>query len=111
MDGRSFLPLLRGGPPPAREALYRHYPHYGNQDGFPGGAVRVGNWKLVENYEDGTVALYDLRADIGEQRDLAAAQPERVAAMRTRLHAWYREVGEQFLRSAPGGPAPWAPPP
>ena len=94
---------------PARDALYWHYPHYGNQGGFPGGAIRMGDWKLVENYEDGVVELYNLRDDIGEKSDLAAAQPARVTAMRTKLHAWYREVGARFLRAKDGGPPPWSP--
>ncbi|MBI5768711.1 MAG: sulfatase [Verrucomicrobia bacterium] len=109
VDGRSLVPLLRRGVAPARDALFWHYPHYGNQGGFPGGAVRLGDWKLVENYEDGSVALYNLRDDLGEKQDLAAAQPERVRAMRSRLHAWYRETGAKFLRAKDGGPAPWQP--
>jgi arylsulfatase A-like enzyme len=110
IDGRSLMPLLRGGAAPERDALFWHYPHYGNQGGFPGGAVRMGDWKLVENYEDGSVELYHLPDDIGEKHDLAAAQPDRVKAMRARLHAWYRETGAKFLRAKPGGPEPWAGP-
>lgn len=109
VDGRSFVPLLRGGAAPERDALFWHYPHYGNQGGFPGGAVRMGDWKLVENYEDGNAWLFHLPADIGEKRDLAATQPERTKAMRARLHAWYRETGAKFLRAKEDGPAPWSP--
>jgi arylsulfatase A-like enzyme len=109
VDGKSILPLLRGGAAPQRDALFWHFPHYGNQGGFPGGAIRMGDWKLVENYENGAVQLYHLRHDIGEQKDLAATQPERVKTMRTRLHAWYREVGAKFLRAKEDGPAPWQP--
>ena len=47
-DGRSLVPLLRGGATAEREAIYWHYPHYSNQGGFPGGAVRMGDWKLIE---------------------------------------------------------------
>jgi arylsulfatase A-like enzyme len=109
IDGRSLVPLLRGGSAPARDALFWHYPHYSNQGGFPGGAVRMGDWKLVENHEDGSVELYHLRDDLGEKRSRAAAEPERVRAMRARLHAWYRETGAQFLRAKPGGEQPWHP--
>jgi arylsulfatase A-like enzyme len=109
VDGKSLLPLLRGGAAPARDALYWHYPHYGNQGGFPGGAIRMGDWKLIENYEDGSVQLFNLRDDIGERKDLAGAQPDRVKAMRARLHAWYRETGAKFLRAKADGPRPWAP--
>jgi arylsulfatase A-like enzyme len=109
VDGRSLVSTLRGGAAPAREALYWHYPHYANQGGFPGGAIRMGDWKLIENYEDGSVQLFNLRDDIGEQKDLAAAQAERVKTMRARLHAWYRETGAKFLRAKADGPAPWSP--
>ena len=109
IDGKNLLPLLRDGPPPDRDALFWHYPHYGNQGGFPGGAVRMGDWKLIENYENGSVALYNLHDDIGERHDLASAETARVKTMRDRLHAWYRETGAKFLRAKEGGPAPWAP--
>ncbi len=109
LDGISLVPLLRGQRRLQRDALYWHYPHYSNQGGFPGGAVRVGNWKLIERYEDGRVQLFDLDADLGELHDVAAAHPERVAQMRARLHDWYEEVGARFLRALPGGPEPWRP--
>ena len=109
VDGRSLGPLLRGGAAPQRDALYWHFPHYGNQGGFPGGAIRMGEWKLIENYETGAVELFNLGNDIGEKNDLASAQPDRVKAMRAKLHVWYREVGAKFLSAKDGGPAPWSP--
>ncbi|MDE2978122.1 MAG: sulfatase-like hydrolase/transferase, partial [Acidobacteriota bacterium] len=116
VDGSSFLDLLRGGEAGENAAavaserdLFWHYPHYGNQGGFPGGAIARGRYKLVERYEDGQVHLYDLDADVGERNDLAAEQPERVAEMRARLHAWYGEVGARFLSALPDGPEPWRP--
>ncbi len=96
--------------PAAERDLFWHYPHYGNQGGFPGGAISQGRYKLIERYEDGRVHLYDLEGDVGERNDLAAEQPERVAEMRARLHAWYDEVGAQFLSALPDGPEPWQPP-
>ena len=83
-----------------------HYPHYGNQGGAPAGAVRDGRWKLIEWYEDKRVELFDLESDIGENRDLAKGQPERVRAMRVTLHRMLKETGavtparnEQFDKS------------
>ena len=109
LDGLSLVPLLRGGANLDRDALYWHYPHYSNQGGFPGGAVRMGDWKLLERFEDGRVHLYNLHDDLGEQHDLADAQPERVRTMRAKLHAWYKEVDAKFLRPKPDGPEPWRP--
>jgi arylsulfatase A-like enzyme len=108
VDGKDLAPLLRGEAFPARD-LFWHYPHYGNQGGFPGGAIRSGNWKLVENYEDGRTSLYDLADDPGERKDLADDQKERVAEMKAKLHAWYRETGAKFLGAKKDGPEPWRP--
>jgi arylsulfatase A-like enzyme/glyoxylase-like metal-dependent hydrolase (beta-lactamase superfamily II) len=110
-DGVSLVPLLEGRETLPRPALFWHYPHYSNQGGFPGGAVRVGRWKLVERYEDGRVHLFDLEKDLGERNDLAENHPDRVAEMRSRLHGWYRAVGAEFLRPKDGGPPPWRPTP
>lgn len=109
VDGTSLVPILKGQASLDRDALYWHYPHYSNQGGFPGGAVRRGPWKLVENYEDGSVQLFNLETDLGEQNDLASQHPKRVRQMRNRLHDWYDEVGARFLRAKEGGPEPWRP--
>ena len=111
LDGKSLTPLLKQEGPVERDALYWHYPHYSNQGGFPGGAVRMGDFKLVERYEDGRVHLYNLQTDIGERQDLAAEMPELVKQMRAKLHAWYRDVDAKFLRSKEGQTeSPWSPP-
>ena len=112
-DGVSLVSLLKGGKTLDRDALYWHYPHYGNQGGFPGGAIRMGDWKLLERYEDGRVHLYHLGEDIGEKNDLAAKHPQRVNAMREKLHAWYKQVDAKFLSPKKNSPAdvpkPWRP--
>ncbi|MBN2292268.1 MAG: sulfatase-like hydrolase/transferase, partial [Pirellulales bacterium] len=110
-DGRSLVPLLKGAGGLDREALYWHYPHYGNQGGFPGGAIRMGDWKLLERFEDGRVQLYNLAEDIGEKNDLVQKHPRRVSAMREKLHAWYKEVDAKFLQPHKKRPnvKPWRP--
>ncbi|MEM9479323.1 MAG: sulfatase [Verrucomicrobiota bacterium] len=108
IDGVDLMPLLLGAGL-EREALFWHYPHYSNQGGFPSGAVRMGNWKLVERYEDGRVHLFNLKNDIGERQDIAEKYPDRVASMRSRLHGWYKEVDAKFLEPKDGGPMPWRP--
>jgi len=92
VDGESLVPLLKGGNSLRRDAIFWHYPHYGNQGGTPGASVRMGDWKLIEFFEDDHVELYDLREDIGEDRDLAAAEPERAREMTARLHEWQKAV-------------------
>jgi len=109
LDGVSLVPLLEGRKRIDRDAIYWHYPHYSNQGGFPGGAVRMGDWKLIERFEDGRIHLYNLERDIGERKDLASEHPQRVRRMRTKLHAWYSQVDAKFLQPKGDGPRPWRP--
>ena len=91
LDGVSLVPLLKGGAL-QRGPLYWHYPHYGNQGGAPGGAVRDGEWKLIEWYEDGRCELFNLRDDIGEKTNRAAEHPQQVKELRGKLAAWRKTV-------------------
>jgi len=91
VDGVSLVPLLKGGAQPERP-LFWHYPHYSNQGGAPGGAVRLGDLKLIEWYEDMRVELFNLSDDPGEQHNLAAAMPAKAAALRRQLHEWRDSV-------------------
>ena len=102
LDGVSLVPLLKGGAGPEREAIFWHYPHYGNQGGAPGGAVRTGDLKLIEWYEDGKLELFDLSGDPGERHDLAAERPETAAELRARLRRWRQAVGARMSTPNPG---------
>ncbi|MCH2105472.1 MAG: sulfatase [Planctomycetes bacterium] len=102
VDGVSLVELLEEGEAPAREAIYWHYPHYGNQGSAPAGAVRAGDWKLIEWYEDGALELYDLSTDIGEAKDLAAEHPEKAQELHAKLVAWRAETGARMSSENPG---------
>ncbi|MFN4260305.1 MAG: sulfatase [Gemmataceae bacterium] len=108
-DGVSLVPLLKGEKPDQPRPLFWHYPHYSNQGGVPSGAIRLGDYKLIERFEDGRVHLYNLKTDIGEHKDLADQMPDKVNELRSQLHAWYQDVGAQFLQATEGGPQPWRP--
>ncbi len=108
VDGLDLTPALKGDSL-NRDALYWHYPHYSNQGGIPSGAIRQGDYKLIERYEDGRVHLYDLKNDIGEQQDLASQMPDKVEQMRAKLHAWYQEVDAKFLEPKGENAQPWRP--
>ena len=106
-DGVDLLPLLRGTATAlAPRPLYWHYPHYGNQGGAPGGAVRWGDWKLIEWFEEGRSELFHLGRDLGETTDLSAREPERTAVLRQRLRAWRDEVDAKLPRPNPSWPKP-----
>jgi arylsulfatase A-like enzyme len=100
LDGTSILGLLEGGSLPERP-LFWHFPNYTNQGGRPAGAMRQGNWKLIEQFEDGALELYDLSSDIGEARNVAAEHGERASAMQRELAAWRTRVGAQMGRPNP----------
>ena len=96
------FPSWQGQGQPPERPLCWHYPHYGNQGGAPGAAIRRGDWKLVEWFEDDRVELYNLAQDIGEKTDLAAKEPERVKQLRAELHAWQTEVAAKLPAPNPG---------
>lgn len=63
---------------------------------MPYGAIRSGDFKLVEFYNDLHVELYNIREDISESKDLALSDQQRADELRKRLHAWRAEVGAQM---------------
>jgi len=91
-DGVSMLDLITKRQPLAPRDLYWHYPHYSNQLGKPGGAIRQGDFKLVEMYEDGSLELYNLKNDVGERSNLVAAMPAKARELHTRLVAWRKAI-------------------
>lgn len=106
-DGVSFAPLLSGTGELQREAIYWHFPHYSNHGmQSPGGAIRRGDYKLLEYFENGTVQLFNLRADPAEEHDLAGAEPERAEAMKSMLHAWRQRVGAEMMAPNPAYSGP-----
>ncbi len=95
VDGESFADLLMGKTATPRRNLFWHFPHYTNQGSRPGGAMREGDWKLIEHYDTGLTELFNLRADISETNDLARQQAERVRDMRAKLATWRVSVRAQ----------------
>ena len=96
IDGVSLVPLLKGKKSLGRDAIYWHYPHYGNQGGAPSGAIRKGDWKLIEWYEDSSLELYNLADDIGEKNNLAPKMPEKTTQLHNMLKAWRLSVNAQM---------------
>ena len=101
-DGLSITSLVQGGKSIEREGIYWHFPHYSNHGmQSPGGAIRVGDWKLLEYYENGTVQLFNLKNDLGERKELALRHPEKAAELRQQLHAWRERVGANMMPPNP----------
>jgi len=101
MDGISLAPILKGEEGQRERPIYWHYPHYSNQGGKPGAAIRVGDLKLIEFFEDNSVELYDLSSDPGEQNDLSGLKPEKVDEMLKLLHTWQVGVNARGMDPNP----------
>jgi arylsulfatase A len=95
VDGTSILKLLQGAPMPAR-TFYWHFPNYTNQGSRPAGAIRDGDWKLIEQIEDNSIELFNLVDDPGEATNVAASEPKRCAELRNKLQAWRERVGARM---------------
>ena len=105
-DGVSLAPLLKGGSLAVRPLLW-HFPHYNNQGGRPAGAIRIGDWKLIEHYEDHRLELFNLATDRSEEHDLATKEPKRVTDMQDKLAAWRTSVGAQGNEPNPDFDPAW----
>ena len=106
-DGLSITPLFTQGGMIERNTLYCHYPHYHHQGYKPAGAIREGDYKLIEWFEqtllgeENQINLYNLAEDIGEENDLSKEMPELAARLREKLHAWRKNVGAQEMTVNP----------
>ena len=98
LDGTSYLSVLKGeSPEQERRPLYWHFPGYlgSNENTWrttPAGAIRNGDWKLIEFFEDDRRELYNLRTDVGEKHNLAASDPEQLKSLTRMLQEWRRET-------------------
>ena len=95
-DGESLVPLLRDPSHDLARNLYWHYPHYHAGGDGPYGAIRSGEFRLIEFYEDDSVRLYNLADDIGEKDDLSDTLPDIATALREQLRKWRSSVGAQM---------------
>ena len=101
-DGQSLAGLVKGDRKLERAALFWHFPHYSNHGmQSPGGAIRAGDYKLLEYFENNTVQLFNLQHDLGEQHDLSATEPDKVAELREQLHTWRQNVSAAMMPPNP----------
>ena len=101
VDGLSLMPLFKGEQHLGRPSIFWHYPHYSNQGSRPACNMVSGTWKLIENFEDGDLELFDLETDVSEQRNLAEVYPDRAASMHQELQTWVRDIEAQIPEPNP----------
>ncbi|HEY9560904.1 MAG TPA: sulfatase-like hydrolase/transferase, partial [Anseongella sp.] len=87
-DGKNLLPfLIRNHGPDPHEFLYWSSDPY-----FDRWAVRNGDWKAIRESEDLNgkpgVALYNLRNDVGEEKNLIGRYPEKFKELERLYRKW-----------------------
>lgn len=102
LDGVSLVPLLKGKATIKRDALNWHFPHYSNHGmQSPGGAIRSGRYKLLEYFENGSVQLFDLHNDPGEQHEISKERPGVAERLLKQLREWRIETGARIMPANP----------
>ena len=107
IDGVSLLPLLKQNSTLGREAIYWHYPHYHSSSIGPCGAVRAGDYRLIEWFDEticgpgNELELYHLKEDIGERKNLAEKMPDKARRLKDMLANWRSQVNAQMLTPNP----------
>jgi len=105
-DGSSLEPLIARDGSVDRPRFW-HMPGYvvkEGQDQRPQSSVRDGSWKLLYSYETLDWELYDLRTDIGERRNRAAARPDVVRRLGQELITWLDRTNAPLATIRPGKP-------
>jgi arylsulfatase A len=96
VDGVNLKGSLTERTPLAPRTLFWHYPHYSNQGGWPGGAVRDGDWKLLVNYATNRGELFHLGRDPRESNNVAESEPAKVRELTEKLAKWRENVHAQM---------------
>jgi arylsulfatase A-like enzyme len=101
-DGLSLAAFLKGGPAPRRDYFYWEL-HENNGASLQ--AARWGDWKAVRNGPSQSIEIYDLKSDVGETKNLAAARPDLVARAEAILKSAREDHPDWPLRDRPAGKA------
>ncbi|MCX6008011.1 MAG: sulfatase-like hydrolase/transferase, partial [Chloroflexi bacterium] len=99
-DGISIVPLFKKDKMKDRP-LFWHYPHYSNQGIEPGSAIRLGKYKLIDNFEKGRQELYDLDNDISETKDISSVNPVKTQQLFSLLKAWRLKNNVKMMEPNP----------
>ncbi len=105
LDGQSILPILTGKGNCPERPLFWHFPIYleayleegdQTQDPLfrtrPGSAIRFGDWKLIQYFENNDIELYNLKDDISEKNNMVKSNPEKVNKLVELLNKWRKQT-------------------
>ena len=100
LDGESFAAVLKGDNAPRKKPIFWYFDDARVGTGNPSMAAMLdGDMKLVHLIYENKDELYNIREDIGEKHDIAAANPTKVKEMRAALANWEKTVGVGSLKS------------
>jgi arylsulfatase A len=99
-DGISFYDLLKGNKQNER-AIYWHVPHYSPQGGKPSSAIRKGNYKLIQYYENNTIELYNLATDPSEQKNIYTENKVLGDQLTKELNDWKTRMNAKLPKPNP----------
>jgi arylsulfatase A len=99
-DGESLIPLLSQRSDLHREAIFWHFPHFAfHRDNRMGSVIRYGDYKLTRYHTPAESALFNLRQDIGESKNLIEERPELAQFLEKKLDAWLRDTNAAMPRA------------
>ncbi|MDG2396444.1 MAG: sulfatase [Flavobacteriaceae bacterium] len=98
IEGIDLSPVIKGENI-ERGPIYWHFPHYSNHGmQSPGGAIRDGDFKLIEYFENGTVQLFNLKHDIGELKDISKIEIEKTTELIKKLNLWREKNNAKMMK-------------
>ncbi|WP_299546848.1 sulfatase-like hydrolase/transferase [Seonamhaeicola sp.] len=92
LEGVSLWPLLTQKQKNIDRAIYWHFPHHREMEKSMGAAIRIGDWKLIWEFESEELSLFNLKEDISEAVNLKDKHPNKVKNMYSKLKKWQQET-------------------
>ncbi len=93
IEGENLKPVLEATGKLKRTSICFHYPNFAfHKDNRLGSAIRKGDYKLIERFDDGSIELYNLKNDIGERSNLAESHKEIAQGLLQELRAWRKKT-------------------
>lgn len=102
IDGENILKMITEYQRYKNRTIIWDYPHYSNQGGKPGAAIRQGKYKLIYQFDDHSTELFNLDADISEQKNIASEYKAKSRTLRKKLLRWVKQNSGDRFKQNPG---------
>ena len=95
-NGKRWCTTCTAGGQEKPRQLYWHFPHYHGSGNRPSAAIRSGDFKLIQWFEQDSLELYNLSNDLGERMNLVDSLPGKAQELLQALQKWQEETGAKF---------------